>query len=341
MNRRTFLKNSLSVSLAVVMSPQLIASSKKVSGRYIMTVDGKIDAGDFGLILPHEHVMSNFGQEPSYIGQYNTSGLMQQVVPYLKKVKGLGCDALVECTTAYFGRNVQLLKEISSASGLTIITNTGWYAAANDRYVPDKAYRLTADEIAQIWIDEWRDGIDDTEVKPGFIKLAVDDGPVSAIDKKLVRAGAKTHRKTGLVMQVHTSNNPKAATLQLETIKNEGVHPSAWIWTHAHNVPEPTPLIEAAKEGAWISLDGIRADTKRQDHIFMLLKALAAKGYQRQILLSHDGDAYPSGRKIRPFHALMTEFLPRLKSEGFTEQDLIQFTTLNPQDAFSVHVRKV
>lgn len=305
-----------------------------------MTVTGKKDVNNLGLMLTHEHLMSNFGQEPSYIGQFDVPKLKDQVLPYLSKVKSLGCDVLVECTTAYFGRNVELLREFSETSGLNIITNTGWYAAANDRYVPEKAYKLSADEIANIWIDEWKNGIDGTEIRPGFIKLAVDDSPVSDIDKKLIIAGAKTHLKTGLTMQVHTGNNPEAAEVQLKIIKDEGVSPEAWIWTHAHNLPEAEPLIEAAQEGAWISLDGIRYDKERQEHIYTLLLKLVDQGLSERILLSHDGNSFPSGKEIRPFDALMTEFIPRLKAEGFTDRDIHQLTVVNPQNAFSINIRK-
>lgn len=341
MNRRKFVKNATLSSLAALTYSTNAFSGNKKAEDFVMTVTGKKESKDLGLMLTHEHVMSNFGQEPSYIGQFDVPKLRNQILPYLSKVKNLGCDVLVECTTAYFGRNVELLREFSEATGLNIVTNTGWYAAANDRYVPEKAYELSTDEIAKIWIDEWKKGIDDTDVKPGFIKLGIDNGDLSEIDKKLIIAGAKTHLKTGLTLQVHTSNNPKAAEEQLQILKDEGVSAEAWIWTHAHNLPEAEPLIEAAQEGAWISLDGIRYDKERQDHIYALLLKLADQGLSERILLSHDGNSFPSGKDIRPYDALMTEFIPRLKAEGFTERDVHQFTVVNPQKAFSVNVRKV
>jgi phosphotriesterase-related protein len=63
------------------------------------------------------------------------------VVPILKRVKDLGCRALFDCTAAYFGRDVRLLRKVSEQTGLHIITNTGYYGAADDRYVPPHALR--------------------------------------------------------------------------------------------------------------------------------------------------------------------------------------------------------
>jgi hypothetical protein len=51
----------------------------------IMTVQGPIPAGRLGVALPHEHVMSTFGEEPRYEPGYDEAQLLGQVVPILKK----------------------------------------------------------------------------------------------------------------------------------------------------------------------------------------------------------------------------------------------------------------
>ena len=99
------------------------------------------------------------------------------MLPYLKHLKSLGCQTIADCTAAYFGRQPSLLKSLSEESGIHILTNTGYYGAADDRYVPEHAFRETAGQLANRWIKEWEDGIDDTGIRPGFIKLAVDGGP--------------------------------------------------------------------------------------------------------------------------------------------------------------------
>ena len=57
---------------------------------------------------------------------------------------------------------------------------------------------LSPKEIASKWIDEFEDGIKSSGIKPGFIKLAFDDGVPSSIDLKLFEAGVITHQHTGL-----------------------------------------------------------------------------------------------------------------------------------------------
>jgi len=300
----------------------------------IVALDEVIAPDELGFTLTHEHIMSNFGGPASYDPAYDREKLIAQVLPYLRKVRALGVETIFDCTTAYFGRDVKLLKTLADSSGLNLVTNTGYYAAADDRYVPDFAYAETSEQLAKRWIDEFKNGIDGTSIRPGFIKLAFDDGAPSAIDKKLFQAGILTHKATGLTLAVHTGNNPEAAHWQLQALQEAEVHPSAWIWTHANKVETVDPLLEAARNGAWISLDGARGDALEK-HV-QFLKALKNADYLNRILLSHDGNSFPRGGAIRPYEEILTALLPRLRTEGFTEAEIEQLTVKNPVRAFAI-----
>jgi len=307
------------------------------SEAYIYSVHGKLGVENLGVSLTHEHVMSRFGLEPAYIAEYDIDSLLLQVVPYLKDVKSLGVNTLFDCTAAYFGRNVGLLKQISDATGVEIITNTGYYAAANDRYVPESAFTSSREEIAQIWIDEFEKGIDGTEIKPGFIKLAFDEG-VSEIDTKLFTAGILTHLHTGLTLVVHTENNLQAVEKQLELLEEYKVSPSAWIWVHAIKVDDVDLLVETAMKGGWISLDKFKA--AETDEYVSRIKLFREKGLINKVLLSHDGNSYNSEGKLRGYQAIMTHLIPALKENDFSEEDINQLLVTNPQNAFKIEVRK-
>lgn len=307
-------------------------------GGSVMSVNGAVEPADLGLTLVHEHVMSTFGAEPVRYPSYDTDRLLKQVLPYLAKLKELGCQTLVDCTAAYFGRHPELLRRISQESGLHILTNTGYYGAANDRYVPPQAYHETAEQIAGRWTREWSESIDGTGIFPGFIKTAVDGGPLSEIDRKLLIAAAITHRQTGLTIQTHTGDNIAAAHSILSILLAEGVSPQAWIWVHASHVTDVQPLLLAAGKGAWISLDGVSQE--RAQHILGLMRVLKEKGYLGQVLLSHDGDAYSGEGEFRPFDYLFTGLIPLLKANGFSDIDIHQLTVQNPRRAFTVKIRR-
>lgn len=305
----------------------------------VMTVAGPIAGDALGFTLTHEHIMSNFGGDPRRIGGYDEAALRAQVVPCLRLLRYRGVQTVVDCTTAYFGRNVIVLRELAAESGLQLITNTGWYGAAKGRYIPERAFTLTADEIAAEWITEFSNGIDGTTVRPGFIKLAVNAGDLQSIDRKLLRAGALTHLATGLVIAVHTGDNVGAAAEQLNLLEEAGVSPTAWIWTHAQNAPSSAPLIAAARRGAWTSLDGVKADGARQQRLLAHLLGLRDAGLLDRVLLSHDGNGFPSGGSIRPFDALMSTLLPQLNEMGFSKADIEQLSLNNPREAFAIGVR--
>ena len=228
---------------------------------------------------------------------------------------------------------------ISDATGILIITNTGFYGAANDQYIPEIAYSEKPISISKIWINEFENGINGTGIKPGFIKLAFDDDtPPSHIDKKLFEAGLITHLETGLTLAVHTGKNIEAVKWQTKLLDKYNIHPSAWIWTHANKVEQDDILIDMANEGAWISLDGVKESNVAA--YIERLKRFKKENLLHKVLLSHDGNGFPQGGAIRRFDALMEFLIPGLLKNGFTRDEVNLMVIKNPQDAFGIRVRK-
>ncbi len=319
------------------MSVEYEHNNGSLAGK-VMTVTGAIDPTEMGVTLPHEHVMSTFGAESVRYPYYDAEVLLESVLPYLEKIRGYGCRTLVDCTATHFGRHPELLRQISELSGLHILTNTGYYGAADDKYVPLHAYEENADQIAARWIREWRYSIDDTGVHPGFIKTAVDGGPLSDIDRKLIVAAARTSSSTGLTIQTHVGDNWDAVEGILSILQEEGVTPEAWVWTHANHMEEVEHLVQAADQGAWISLDGVNRDSAPR--ILEIVAEMKSRGHLAKVLLSHDGDSYFGDGEFRPYHYLFTDFIPALEQHGFSKGEIQQLTVENPRKAFTIHPRK-
>ena len=335
-NRRRFL-GALGV---LAVSSTIGRGSNSPAPQRLVSVTGEVTAGEAGVILPHEHVMSLFGADLTEVPVYDREALLEAVVPYLRRLRRLGCGTLADCTTAYFGRAPELLREISEASGIRILTNTGYYAAANDRYVPPHAYRESEEWIARRWIAEWREGIGETGIRPGFIKTGVDDGPLSAIDGKIVRAAAITHRETGLTIASHTGDNPASAVEQLRILREEGVAAEAWIWVHAQNVEDPRLLLPALEEGAWIELDGISPENAARH--FEFLEFLRERGHGGRLLLSHDGNSFRyGGHPAKPYDGLFTAFVPLLRDRGLSEGEIRGLVSDNPFRALAPRLRRL
>lgn len=302
----------------------------------VITVTGSVSPGRLGVILPHEHVLVDFiGADRVSKSRYDPEEVYRVALPYLQRLKGAGCRTLVECTPAYLGRDPQLLQRLSRASGLYVLTNTGWYGAADDKYLPARAHTLTAQQIASEWIAEVQKGIEGTGIRPGFIKIGVDPEP-SGVDMRLLEAAAITHRETGLTIASHTGPG-FAARKQIERLEQMGVHPSAFIWVHAQVESDQALHVWAAERGAWVEFDGVSPETVDQ-HVQFILH-LRQKGLLGRVLVSHDAGWYqvgePGGGNFREYTTLFTQLIPALRKAGFSDGEIEQLTAKNPQKAFA------
>lgn len=313
-------------------------TSDKTRG-IIYTVNGLMPVNELGFSLTHEHVISNFYKDSSITSVYDEDLLMKIAVPYLKKIKATGVNTIFCCTAENFGRRVDLLKQLADSSGINIITNTGLYAAAKDRYVPQYAYDAMPAELTNRWIAEFENGIDGYDIKPGFIKLAFDKGKPSDIDLKLFEAGILTHLQTGLTIAVHTSSNIEAAMAQLSLLEEYKVSPKAWIWVHAQKVEDVDLLINTAKKGAWISFDNVK--DSNLELYFFLLERFKLEGLLNKVLLSHDGSTLPKSGVTRPYEALQNVLIPKMLELGYTQNEIDLLTIENPKEAFAIRKRIV
>lgn len=309
----------------------------------IMTVTGPIPSGEMGVTLVHEHILVDFiGADSISEKRWDKSTVEEIALPFLKEIKDLGCQTLIECTPAYLGRDPLLLKTISESSGLYILTNTGYYGAGNNKYIPDFAFNETSDQLAFRWTKEWENGIDNTGVKPGFIKIGVDKGNLSDFHKKLVVAAARTHLKTGLTIASHTGSSIPAFE-EIELLKNEGVAPGAFIWVHAQVEKDLSTHVKAAKMGAWISLDGI-SDSNLDDYVGML-KNMKENHLLGKVLLSHDAGWYhpgeENGGEYRGYTTLFVKLIPLLRKEKFSKKEIFQLMVSNPAEAFTIRIHKL
>jgi phosphotriesterase-related protein len=307
----------------------------------IQTVRGPMDAGEMGRALVHEHVLVDFaGAENVSRSRYDADEAFRTILPHLRDLQKRGCRTLFECTPAYLGRDPVLLRRLSEASGLHIVTNTGYYAAANDIAVPKHAYAETARQLAARWAAEFRGGIEGTGIRPGFIKTGVDPGPLSDIDRRLVEAAGLCHLETGLTIAVHTGDGTAGLEI-LSVLGRLGVSPEACVWVHAQNAKDPATRAWAAQQGAWVELDGIGPGTL-DDHVEAVVD-LVRRDRSDRVLVSQDAGWYhvgePGGGSYRPYVFLFDRFLPALRARGLGEADVRRLLVDNPAEAFTIRRR--
>jgi predicted metal-dependent phosphotriesterase family hydrolase len=306
-----------------------------------LSVLGPLAAADLGTTLVHEHVLVDFaGAAIASRSRYDPEEVFRVVLPYLEELRRRGCRTLLECTPAYLGRDPLLLRRLSEASGLQILTNTGYYGAAGDIAVPQHAYAETPQQLAARWTAEFEHGIEGTGIRPGFVKVGVDPGPLSPIDRKLVEAAALTHLATGLTLAVHTGDGTAALEV-IGVLARLGVAPEAYVWVHAQNAHDPATRTWAAMQGAWVELDGVSPQTL-DSHVAAVLE-LRRRDRLDRVLVSQDAGWYhvgePGGGRYRSYVYLFDAFLPALRRAGLTEAEIETLLVGNPAAAFAIRRR--
>ena len=327
----------------------IIIACKPVSKDYIMTVNGPVNLSQTGVALTHEHILVDFiSADSTGYFRWNKDSVLKKALPFVKEAREKGVKTFFDCSPAFLGRDPVILKRLSEETGVRFITNTGYYGF-NNIHLPSDFNNLSSGQLAEIWIDEFKNGIDGTGIKPGFIKIAVD--PADSLppkDVKLITAAALTHLSTGLTIASHTGPE-KPALEQIEILKKKGVDPSAFIWVHAQQAPVEMN-IEAAKAGTWISLDNVRnrPGIKANDPFTIEWYAnriadLKNRGLLNKVLISHDSGWYdpakPNGGSFNGFTDIFEYLLPVLKEKGFTQEDIDLILVKNPQEAFKVKIR--
>ena len=352
MNRRKFISISYAAGMAIG-TRNIIPGPASIPVRdeaFIMTVTGKINTANTGIFLPHEHIVTDFaGAETGIQPRYDRLSAFKTFLPYLEAVKESGVDVFVDCTPAYIGRDVILLKQLSEATGLHIVSNTGYYAAAGLKFLPRHAYSESSQQLAGRWIKEWDEGIEGTGIRPGFIKLGVDGGPLKPVQQKLIEAAAQTHLSSGMKIAIH-NGNATAVEEELRILLKNGVDARAFIWVHSQNDADGKTRIELAKKGCWISLDGINQTDASVKTYCGSIQALKREGLLDRILLSHDDgfavenngvkatfNPYQNGN-VQPYRSLFSQLKPALLNGILTADEFANITTANPAKAFRIEV---
>jgi phosphotriesterase-related protein len=311
---------------------------------FLQTVLDSISTSGITWALSHEHITTDFaGAEQVVQPQYDRDSAFAIIFPHLIDLKNSGVNTLMECTPNYIGRDILLLRSLAESVGMHILTNTGYYAAVEKKFLPNHAYTESAQQLATRWISESENGIEGTEIKPGFIKIGFDGGSLDTLEQKILQAAIITHKTTGLTIAIHCGNGIPAWE-SFEFIRSDGLKGSAMIWVHAQNATLAENLA-LAKNGVWVSIDGVN-----KSNLSIYLQRILA--FQEQDLLDHllishdDGwwvtkneeteeislDPFKEGA---PYLSIPDLLIPELTKAGLSNEQLDQILRENPGRAFA------
>jgi len=314
----------------------------------INTALGKQSAAGLGRTLIHEHALVGFpgwfldSRQPSF----KREDALSRVVDAFQQLKDYGVQTIVDPCPADLGRDVALYAEISQRSGMNVVCATGlYYEEAGLTYTPA---HLEQQELAEIFQKEIEDGVGETGVRPGVIKIATGKGHITSYEDKVLRAAAEAAARTGVPVLSHTQNCT-CGHEQIDIICDH-VSPQHFIVGHSDGTDDLSYQESLLERGVFIGFDRFGIETIIPDATRIKnMMALIEKGYRDQIMMSHDyvvcWQGCPPGvssaealSEILPNWRLTHIFeniIPQLRAAGLSAEDIDHILIDNPRRFFA------
>src|SRR5204863_3560354 len=131
------------------------------------------------------------------LAKFDRAEFIEEAVRRLVQLRNEhGVRSFVDPCPIELGRDAGMMKEISEKSGMHIICTTGFYF--EEMGLPVYWRARTVDEIAEFYIREITDGIGDTGIKAGAIKVATGAPVVTELERKFLAAACVAQKATGV-----------------------------------------------------------------------------------------------------------------------------------------------
>jgi phosphotriesterase-related protein len=302
--------------------------------KQLFTTLGNRELESIQTMLTHEHVFVDLRTpDTSGFAQAEAEAVIRLMAPELQAAAKAGISVVVECTPVGVGRRTDLLKAVSESALFPLVVPTGVY---REPWIPAWVQDASEEALTDWMTRELTEGIEDTGIRAGWIKLSAGDNGMTDCERKVLRAAAKSGAKTGAVIGSHTVKGAVVRE-QLDIIEGAGYTPERFIWIHAHQEDDFPLNLEMADRGAWIEYDAIGSGP---DEFFIeRIQRMLDAGYPNQILLSQDRGWYdpaqPGGGTPQPFTYIIHEFLPKLAASGIDGAVVSRLMRENPFNAFA------
>ena len=312
----------------------------------VETVRGPVDVTELGTSLMHEHILvlqpealQNYGHVwgASY---WDEEAGVADAIDKLRAVRAAGIRTLVDPTAPGLGRCIPRIQRINAEVDLNILVATGVYAFLE---LPNFLHYRSPEAIAELFVREIREGIDDTGVKAAFVKCAVEEHGLVGDIPRILDAVAITALETDAPVMVHTNASAATGVTALEALTARGIDPTRIVVAHAGDSNDLDYLRTIADTGAVLGFDrfNIPHFNPDADRIRTLL-ALLSEGYGDRIHLSHDAACFmdfmvgdPNFADERPDYLHISKnVLPVLLEQGVTQAQIDEMMVENPRRYF-------
>jgi len=315
----------------------------------VNTVLGPLRTDKIGFALMHDHIMGSAGGIPQVYPELLGKDYKERIIKGLTAAKQDGINTIVDADTFDLGRAVKILAEISKETGVNIVCCSGWFGELSGYFGS-----FSADQYAQMFAREIKEGIEGTNIKAGILKSAADFGGVTANGALLLRGVARAQLMTGVPIMLHSYAPDQIGRQQIAILKEEGVDLRRVKLDHSTDTKDMEYLTWIIEQGCYLGMDrlpGIHVPPLARvspEGRIKTIKDLIDAGYADRILLGHDAflvssffDTLPDEAKRKletdnPYGFLYINkvVLPRLRELGVSEKIIKSICTDNPRRFF-------
>jgi phosphotriesterase-related protein len=310
----------------------------------VQTVTGPIDAADLGKTLIHEHFR---GRDESTVFQWphlhDEEAEYAEALEMARAVQGHEVRTVVEPTAMMLGRDIPFLIRLAQETGLQIVPCTGIYTYD---HLPINLESRDADFMADLFVHDIEQGIQGTDARAAFIKVAADEPGVNENIEKVHRAAARASVRTGTPIMAHSRPASETGPRQVEVLLEEGVDPAKIQIAHCGDTDDLDYLKRMVDLGVWLGMDryGIEMYLPADRRNATVL-ALLEQGHVDRMFLSQDYvvalDWFPEEQVQQLMEAgavkdwsmtlLFDQIIPQLRDGGMTDEQLDTMLVDNPR----------
>ena len=347
MDRQKFTKVSLLaiVSLFVLLTFVISAPAE------VNTVLGPISPDQLGTTLMHEHFAFAYPgwYADEAIAPYDYKAVLKTNLGVIETAQKYGIKTIVDATpNDTGGRDPELYKKLAKKTGMNIICSTGLYTSEEGAPAYFTSLRWGTDTskmISEIMIQEITQGIGKTGVRAGVIKVG-SSPKMTPHEQAVHKAAVIAQKATGVPIITHTQG-PTGGVEQAEFLLKEGADPKKVMIGHVSNSQDIEYHKAILAKGVYIAFDRIGLDIITPfDVNAKNVAGLCKLGFANKIMLSHDTVNVWLGRLTEPpkdylagfknWHIdhISKDFLPALKAQGVTDEQIKTIMVDNPRDLF-------
>ena len=333
----------------------------------ITTVKGDITSDSIKYVLPHEHLfsdlrplvdpiddedfykplcLSNYGKvsrNPYAVLDNALIGDVDTVINEVNHFKKAGGSLIADVTTSDFGRDANLLLEVSEKTGVHIVAGCGNYV---DGSVSEEIKSFSKDQIKEIILADLTRGIADTGIRAGVIGEIGTGMCMSDFEKKSLCAASEAQAETGYGMHIHACLWNREGLNALSFAVKNGANPQKICVDHVDVLLDEDYIMGILDMGAYAEFDDFGkefyVDRKNRNLLLgsfasdkervLLIKKLIEKGYVRQILITNDICLKSMTHTYGGwgYDHVITNIIPMMQDFGISDKDIDIMMKENP-----------